>query len=349
MDNMKKIKVGVIGASGYAGAELVRLLSNHPMAELSGISSHSFTGQKISDLYPGFYEIADLCFETEATVIGQSDVVFASLPHGLSEGLARTCFDQKKIFIDLGADFRLTKETDYKTWYQLSYQDKELHEHSVYALPELFRKNIKGKTIIGNPGCYPTSIALGLAPLMKTGIANTRTIIIDSKSGTTGAGKGLSETTHFPKCNESFAPYKIAAHRHTPEIEQTLSVLAQQEVLVDFTPHLLPVNRGIISTMYVDLKQTMSLESLYALYQQMYEKERFVRVLPLGKSADLKFVQYSNYCDISIHMNERTGRVIIVSAIDNMVKGAAGQAIQNMNLLFDLDEGMGLGYIPPSF
>lgn len=346
---MKKIQVGIIGASGYAGAELVRLLWNHPMVEISGMSSKSYTGQKISDLYPGFYQVCDMEFQDEDDVISSSDVVFASLPHGLSEKLARKCYDADKIFIDLGADFRLDQESDYEQWYKLQYQDPALHKESVYGLPELFRKDIKGKKIIGNPGCYPTSIALGLAPVMKQQLADEKHIIIDSKSGTTGAGKSLSETTHFPRCNESFAPYKIASHRHTPEIEQTLSKLCGDDVRVSFTPHLLPVNRGIISTMYVDLKKTMKVEELHVLYEQFYANEQFVRVLPLGKTADLKYIKYSNYCDISIHLDERNNRTIIVSAIDNMVKGAAGQAIQNMNILYGLEESMGLKMIAPSF
>lgn len=346
---MKKIQAGIIGASGYAGVELVRILFSHPMVEISGISSKSYTGQQISELYPGFYKILDMEFTDEDHVIQASDVVFASLPHGLSEPLARKCYDAGKKFIDLGADFRLVKESDYRAWYKLNYQDPDLHRLSVYGLPELFREEIKGKVIIGNPGCYPTSIALGLAPIMRAHLADPKHIVIDAKSGTTGAGKSLSETTHFPRCNESFAPYKIAAHRHTPEIEQTLSVLADEDVLVNFTPHLLPVNRGIISTIYVDLNKDMTVEKLYEMYVSFYEKETFVRVLPLGKSADLKYIKYSNYCDISIHMDERTNRAIIVSAIDNMVKGAAGQAIQNMNILFELEESMGLMMVPPSF
>lgn len=184
---------------------------------------------------------------------------------------------------------------------------------------------------------------------MKAKLADCKHIIIDSKSGTTGSGKSLSEATHFPRCNESFAPYKIASHRHTPEIEQTLSRLCDEDVLINFTPHLLPINRGIISTMYVDLKETMKVEELHVLYEQFYANEQFVRVLPLGKTADLKYIKYSNYCDVSIHLDERSNRAIIVSAIDNMVKGAAGQAIQNMNILFDLDEGMGLKMVAPSF
>ncbi len=345
---MNKIKASIIGASGYAGAELVRLLWNHPMVTIVGINSKSYIGQNISELYPSFYQIIDMVFEDEDDVISKSDIVFASLPHGLSEKLARKCYDQNKFFIDLGADFRLHAEKDYQEWYKLDYQDQELHEKQVYGLPELFRDEIKKHKIIGNPGCYPTSIALAIYPAIKANLVSNN-VIIDSKSGTTGAGKGLSDNTHFPRLNESFAPYKVGGHRHTPEIEQTMKMLSNKDIKVTFTPHLLPVNRGIISTIYVDLPQAMNLETIYDFYQEAYQNELFVRVLPLGKTADLKYIKYSNYCDISLHMDARNQRLIIVSAIDNMVKGAAGQAIQNMNLLFDLEESMGLTYVPASF
>lgn len=347
---MGNIKAGIIGASGYAGAELVRLLSTHPLVDICGISSQSYIGKKISDLYPGFYQICDLVFIEEDEVIKRSDIVFASLPHGLSEPIARKCFDANIKFIDLGADFRLDEEADYKQWYGLEYNDKELHQHAVYGLPELFREAIQDDAvIIGNPGCYPTSIALALAPILKSGLANEQHIIIDSKSGTTGSGKGLSDGTHFPRCNESFAPYKVGGHRHTPEIEQTLSTLCGSDVSVSFTPHLLPVNRGIISTIYVDLSDETSVEEVHAMYESFYQNEFFVRILPLGHYADLKFIKYSNFCDISIHFDERNHRLILVSALDNMVKGAAGQAIQNMNILFGYQENTGLMMIPASF
>lgn len=346
---MEKVKAGVIGASGYAGAELVRLLWNHPMVSVEAISSHSYTGQKLSDLYPGFYQIIDMVFEEEDDVIERCDIIFASLPHGLSEKLARKCYDKHKRFIDLGADFRLDDPADYEDWYHLSYQDPSLHQEQVYGLPELYRDQIKDARIIGNPGCYPTSIALALAPVMKMGIANETDLIIDSKSGTTGSGKGLSELTHFPRCNEAFAPYKIASHRHTPEIEQTITRLCGSKASVTFTPHLLPVNRGIISTIYVNLTDEVTLEELHEAYTTFYANEQFVRVLPLGATADLKFIKYTNYCDISLHMDERNHRLILVSAIDNMVKGAAGQAIQNMNIMYGFGEGTGLSMIPASF
>lgn len=344
-----KIKAGVIGASGYAGAELVRLLATHPFVELAGINARSYIGQKISDLYPSFYQIIDLIFEDEDAVIEKSDVIFASLPHGVSEPIALKCHENNKVFIDLGADFRLYDEADYKEWYKLDYQEKALHEKAVYGLSELFKDDIAKSDIIGNPGCYPTSIALSMAPILKSGWANVEHIIIDSKSGTTGAGKGLSETAHFPRLNESFAPYKVGGHRHTPEIEQTLSILANEKVHVTFTPHLLPVNRGIISTIYIPLKESISLETIHEYYTKFYQQKQFVRVLPLTRTADLKYIKYTNYCDISLHMDARTNTLIVVGCIDNMVKGAAGQAIQNMNIRFDLPEDAGLKAIPASF
>ena len=343
------IKAGIIGATGYAGAELVRLLLAHPQAEIAAISSVSFEGKAISEVYPSYYGLCDMVCQKAEDVVEKSDVIFAALPHGLSQELAAQCREQDKVFIDLGADFRLRDEQDYREWYKLDYHDSELHELAVYGLPELYRAQIKGADIIGNPGCYPTSIALALAPLMKLGLVNEQHIIIDAKSGTTGAGKGLSDNTHFPRCNEAFAPYKVAAHRHTPEIEQTLSELCHSKASITFTPHLMPINRGIISTIYVDLTDEAILEELWSMYRLFYQDEPFVRVLPLGSCADLKYIKYSNFCDVSLHMDARNNRLILVSAIDNMVKGAAGQAIQNMNILFDCKEDSGLMYVPASF
>lgn len=344
------VKAGIIGATGYAGVELIRLLLSHPRIELSALSSVSFEGKKLSEIYPSFYQICDMVLTDEDTVIKKSDVVFTSLPSGISEKIASKCLAVGVKLIDLGADFRLG-EKDYEEWYHQKFLSKELHEKAVYCIPELHRERIlqgQNVMIVGNPGCYPTSIGLALAPLAKAGLIKKGSVVIDSKSGTTGAGRGLSQTTHFPDCNEAFSPYKVAAHRHIPEIEQTLSELAGEEMKVTFVPHLLPINRGILSTIYVDLKEERTCESLISLYREFYEKERFVRVLPTGQTANLKNVRASNYCDISLHYDKRVNRLILVSAIDNMVKGAAGQAIQNMNLLCGFEEQTGLTAPPPA-
>lgn len=346
---MNKIKVGIIGATGYAGSELARLLYSHPCVELTAISSVSYVGKKISEVYPSFNAINDSVLVDEDAVIDSCELVFASLPHGLAEKIARKCYDKGVKLIDLGADFRLSDDQDYSKWYGLEYSDKELHNHAVYCIPELHRERVKGVEIIGNPGCYPTSISLALAPLLKHRAIDLSSIIIDSKSGVTGAGRGLTQTTHYPDCNEAFSPYKIAAHRHTPEIEEVLSNIAGEKLRVTFVPHLLPVNRGIVSTIYANLSANADIAQIKADYRMFYEKEKFVRVLADGAVSNLKNVKYSNYCDISLHFDERTNRVIVVSAIDNMVKGAAGQAIQNMNILLEFDESSGLDFVPPSF
>ncbi len=344
-----KIKAGIIGATGYAGAELVRLLMSHPGAEVAAVSSVSFEGKPLSAVYPSLRGICDDVLQNEDAVIGKSDVVFASLPHGLSEKLAEKCAAAGKAFIDLGADFRLEAEEDYKEWYGLSYNKPQLHSQAVYCIPELHRQNLGESRLVANPGCYPTSIGLGLAPAVSKGLIRTEGIVIDSKSGVTGAGRGLTQNTHYPDCNEAFAPYKVACHRHTPEIEQTLSHMAGKRVTVTFVPHLLPVNRGIVSTIYADVAQGVDFSDIVAAYEAFYEKEKFVRVLPQGEIANLKNVKYSNYCDISLHHDARAGKLILVSTIDNMVKGAAGQAIQNMNLIMGIEESTGLDLIPPAF
>ena len=240
-------------------------------------------------------------------------------------------------------------EDEYKEWYGCEFLDHELHKKSVYGMPELFRENIKGKKIIANPGCYTTGAPLALAPAVKGGLVSTDGIIIDSKSGVTGAGRKPNQGNHYPELNEGFHAYKVANHRHTPEIEQTLSKLSGKSVKITFVPHLLPVNRGIISTCYARLNEGVTKEQIRAAYEEFYKDEFFVRVLPDGANADIHNIKYSNFCDISLHVDERTGTFIAISAIDNMVKGAAGQAIQNMNIIFGLDEKTGLIIVPPAF
>ena len=344
----KKINAGIIGATGYAGAELFRLLSAHRFVNIAAVSSTSFEGQTLESVYPSLATdvVHTLC--DMASVVAQSDVVFAALPHGLSEEPAAACDAAGKVLIDLGADFRLTDQADYTKWYGLPFKHPSLHQKALYCLPELNRANIPQADIIANPGCYPTSIALGLAPALSGRLCDpSGGIILDSKSGVTGAGRGLSQNTHYPDTNEAFAAYKAAAHRHTPEIEQTLSALYGEKVCVTFVPHLLPVNRGILSTIYV--KTGKKLDELHAAYTDFYKNEKFVRVMPLGTFANIKNVRMSNYCDISLHMDEHTSTLVITSAIDNMVKGAAGQAIQNMNIRFGFPEDEAINMLAPAF
>ena len=343
------IKASIIGATGYAGAELVRLLLSHPQVQIAGISSRSFEGMKLDEVYPAYRGLATLVCENQSQMVDRADVVFAALPHGLSLDIAAECLAKGKIFIDLGADFRLYDEADYQEWYGLTHKNKEVSAQAVYALTELYRDKIQGKKIIGNPGCYPTSVALGMAPAIKAGLVQAEGIIIDSKSGVTGAGREPSQATHFPECNEAFGPYKTAVHRHTPEIEQTVSDLFGQKINVVFVPHLLPVNRGILSTIYMKMVPGVTEEAVRKAYEDFYKDEYFVRVLPKDQTANIKTVRLSNFCDISIHTDFRTGTLIVASAIDNMVKGAAGQAVQNINLLFGLPEQTGLDIIPPAF
>lgn len=343
------INAGILGATGYAGVELVRLLLRHPQVNVAAVGSVSFEGQPIADVYPALREICTLTCESADEVIAKSDVVFAALPHGLSQDTAAACAAAGKKFIDLGADFRLDDAAAYETWYGCEARFPELHERAVYGLPELFREDIKKTDLIGNPGCYPTSVALGLAPALKNGLVETAGIVIDSKSGVTGAGRKPAQNTHFPDCNEHFSAYKVASHRHTPEIEQTLSKAAGEPVTITFVPHLLPVNRGILSTIYAKMKPGVTLDAVRAVYESTYATEQFVRVLPAGRSVNLHDVCGSNYCDIQLYADEHTGLLIVTSVIDNMVKGAAGQAIQNMNLLFGLDESAGIDMIPLPF
>ena len=342
-------KVGIIGATGYVGIELLRLLLNHPFVTVEAISSSSFKGEEIASVYKMLFHKTNLICEDPEDVIEKSDVIFTALPHGFSEKFALKALEKKKKIIDLGADFRLDSESSYKEWYGKDFLNSDIHKLSVYGLPELNRKKIKDCSIIANPGCYPTSIALALMPLLKNSLIKTNNIIIDSKSGATGAGRGLSLKSHYAELNENFAPYKIGSHRHTPEVEQTLSSIAGESVEVTFTPHLLPINRGILSTIYCEPKDNLSLEAIHHIYREFYKDENFLQVLPLDTTAEIKNVKYSNNCQISLHENYRKDKLIIVSTIDNMIKGAAGQAIQNLNLILGLNENCGLNMISPAF
>ena len=346
---MDTIKVGVVGATGYAGSEICRLILGHPQAELAAISSVSFEGMALSEVYPAYRQVCDLVCGTQDQVVEKSDVIFAALPHGLSQDLAAQCHESGKTFIDMGADFRLESEAAYQEWYGGQYKDKVLHEEAVYGLPEFFREKIKGKKIIANPGCYTTAVPLALVPALEAGYIEPQGIIADCKSGVTGAGRKPSQSNHYPELNESFTAYKVANHRHTPEIEQTLTKMTGEDIKVTFVPHLLPINRGILATCYAKLKPGVTEEQLWDAYHSRYDGEYFVRLLEKGQVANVKNVRYSNFCDVSLFVDSRAGTFIAISALDNMVKGAAGQAIQNMNLSFGLEETTGLQIVPPAF
>jgi N-acetyl-gamma-glutamyl-phosphate reductase len=339
-----KIKVGIIGATGYAGAELVRILSAHPQVELVALVTQSYGGKAFCEVYPHLYKYVMLeCRELDLPALAdKADVVFAALPHGHAVPVAGEVLGRGKKFIDLGADFRFGRRDVYEQWYKVEHSGEKLLEQAVYGLPEIHRDKIRSASLVGNPGCYPTSVILGLAPLLRNGLIDPGSIIIDSKSGVSGAGRGLSLGTHFSEVNENFRAYNVGVHRHTPEIEQELSKLAGEDVVVSFTPHLTPMNRGILSTMYAGLKQEMTLEQVRSVYEEFYRSEFFVRLLPPGILPQTKAVTGSNHCDIVPVVDPRTGRVVVISAIDNLIKGAAGQAVQNMNLMFGLPETTGL-------
>ena len=376
--------VGVIGATGYAGAELVRLLSRHPKAGNFIFSSVSFEGERMEGVYPHLLGAVSAALVKSEEVARNADVVFSALPAGVGEAFAKICVERGVPFIDLSADFRFDDdEATYAAWYGKPYAHAELRTHSVYGLPELNRQRVqeragKGKLIIGNPGCYPTCATLGAFPALAKGLSGTDTIIVDAASGVTGGGREPSRSFHYPECADSIAPYKVGAHRHTPEIARNFSEIAarngRRAPLVVFTPHLAPMNRGILSTIYIPLppewrlsagdvhaveavtrilppsqEVTEKAEAIRRIYEDFYRNEPFVRVLPAGVIAATNRVRQSNYCDISVHLDHSGSTLIIASAIDNMVKGAAGQAIQNMNIIFGYDEKAGLEAVPALF
>jgi N-acetyl-gamma-glutamyl-phosphate reductase len=359
---------GIIGATGYAGAELTRLLSRHPDITGLSLSSVSFEGEEIQDVYPSFLgRVSGRLLKAEE-VIEASGVVFSALPHAVGEHFAAACTEKRIPFIDLSADFRFDDDEEtYKTWYGKPYQYPQLHKNSIYGLPELNRQKIKDKKplIIANPGCYPTSASLGIFPSLqkdKSLYSGSSPIIVNAVSGISGGGREPSPAFHYSECADSIAPYKIASHRHSPEIERNLAMMAGsglKSFQLIFTPHLVPMNRGILSTIYIPLSREWHLTSgssleekeseARRLYKDFYKEEPFVRVLPAGLYAATNRVRQSNYCDISVHIDINGSTLIIVSAIDNMVKGAAGQAIQNMNILFGFKETAGLEAIPILF
>jgi N-acetyl-gamma-glutamyl-phosphate reductase len=337
------VKVSVIGATGYTGQELVRMLARHPAVEIAGLGTQSYAQKKYSEVYPHFRGVVDLvCSEPgDPALIEKADVVFLALPHGLSGTLVAQIHAQGKKVVDLGADFRLKNRAVYKEWYKTEAPGEALLAQAVYGLPEVKREMIKKATIIANPGCYPTTVILALYPLLKEKLLDPRTIIIDSKSGVSGAGRGLNVASLYSEVNEDLKVYGLPRHRHTPEIEQELSAIAGSAIMVNFTPHLVPLTRGMMSTIYC-VPETPDADKIAEVYRSYYAHEPFVRLYPPWEFPHTKWVHGTNYCDLGFSLDERTGRLVIISVIDNLTKGASGQAIQNMNLLCGLDETMGL-------
>ena len=352
------IKAGIIGATGYAGNELVRILTNHPETEIIWYGSKSYEGENYSDVYRNMTEIADDTCKGDniEELAKQADVIFTATPQGyLAQILTDSVLENTKI-IDLSADFRLKDVGIYEEWYKIQHKRPDLIDEAVYGLCEINRDKINQNTrLIANPGCYTTTAILGLYPAVKEGLIDPDTIIVDAKSGTSGAGRGAKQQNLFCEVNESIKPYGVTTHRHTPEIEEQLGYACGQEFAISFTPHLVPMNRGILATEYASLKEVQmpdgsvrkpDLAYIRSVYEKYYGKEYFVRVLPEGVMPETRWVEGSNFLDIGLAVDERCGRVIMVGAIDNLVKGAAGQAVQNMNLLFGLPENTGLTMVP---
>jgi N-acetyl-gamma-glutamyl-phosphate reductase len=341
------IKVAVVGASGYAGAELLRILVAHPDVEMTIVTSRQHEGVPICNVFPTLTGFCDLVCEPldVAAIAARVDLVFTALPHKSAMGVIPDFLAAGCKVIDLSADYRLKDRDVYERWYQ-PHSSPELFDTAKYGLPELYRDQLTDTPLIANPGCYPTSIILALAPLLKQGLVDPSTLIADSKSGTSGAGRGVKQGSLFCEVNEGFKAYAVGGHRHTPEIEQELSLLAGQGIVLNFTPHLLPINRGILSTCYASLTQFRSTAELLDLYREFYAGEPFIRIMPGEQLPNVAHVATTNFCDLGLVSDERTGRVIVISAIDNLVKGAAGQAIQNMNIMFGLKETRGLMVVP---
>ncbi len=346
------LKVAILGGSGYTGSELLRLLLSHPEVKVTAITSERLAGLPVSDVFLHFRN-TDLRFEPlkASELEKKADLFLLCLPHKASQETAAFFHDKGKKVIDLSADYRLKSSRVYEKWYKTPHHFKNLLKKAVYGLPELHREKIRKASIVANPGCYPTSVLLGLAPVMKKEFIDSDSIIIDSKSGTSGAGRSPAQPFMFCEVDESIKAYGIAVHRHTPEIEQELSALAGTKLNVIFTPHLVPMDRGILSTIYVRLKNKVSLSAIRSMYRDYYQDEAFVRILNNGVYPVTKAVKGSNYCDISLFLDKRSGKghtLIVVSAIDNLIKGASGAAIQNMNILYGFDETTGLTALPLS-
>ena len=351
---MKKIKISVIGSTGYAGKELLKILMNHPNVEVVHLVSSSYAGKNITEIFPEFLNKFDKkLINYDLDIVSQdSDLVFTALPHTVSMDIVPELLKKGVKVVDLSANYRIKDSAVYQEWYkrELNRINKELLLEAVYGLPEIYWDKIKDASLVANPGCYPTSVILGIAPLLKYHFIKPVGIIIDSKSGISGAGRKLSLGLHFAECNENFKAYKVVRHNHIPEVEQELSFAyfgadnkeQIKGIKVSFTPHLLPINRGILSTCYLSLRGSKKEEEVLEIYQKYYQKAPFVRIFEPPNLPEIKYVVGTNYCDIGFSIDERMGKIKIISVIDNLLKGAAGQAVQNMNIMSGFPETCGL-------
>ena len=347
------VKVGIIGATGYAGNELVRLLMGHKDVEIMWYGSRSYIDKKYAEVYQNMFEIVeDTCLNDNMEELASKvDVIFTATPQGFLAGVLTEEILSRVKIIDLSADFRIKDVRTYEKWYKIEHRSPQFIEEAVYGLCEINRDKIKGARLIANPGCYTTCSILTAYPLVKEGLIDPDTLIIDAKSGTSGAGRGAKLPNLFCEVNENMKAYGVTNHRHTPEIEEQLGYAAGKEIVVNFTPHLVPMNRGILATEYATLNKKAdgtlpTYEEVKAVYDKYYKNEKFVRVLEKDVCPETKWVEGSNYVDVNFKIDERTGRIVMMGALDNLVKGAAGQAVQNMNLLFGFDEAEGLNLVP---
>lgn len=341
------IHTAIIGSTGYAGEQLSAILYKHPNVTIDFLCSHSYAGETYNNLYGNFNDLINtkcVSDETALEKIKDLDVLFTALPSGKSIEFAKVALENNVKVIDLGSDFRLKTKELYREWYKLEHSASELLSSAIYGLPELNRVDIKNATLLANPGCYPTASTLALAPLVKNHLIDNSTIIIDAKSGVSGAGRKASTSNLYVECNDSVKAYGVTTHRHTPEIEQNLSSLCGEKIALTFTPHLIPMNRGILSVCYAKLADSKTAEELLTLYKAFYKGEEFVRVI--DSLPETRWVKGSNFCDITVRVDKRTNRVIAIAAIDNLMKGAASQAVQNMNIMFGLKENTAIEFVP---
>ncbi|MEY8427664.1 N-acetyl-gamma-glutamyl-phosphate reductase [Lachnospiraceae bacterium 46-15] len=342
------MKVGIIGATGYAGGELVRLLMGHPQAEIVWYGSRSYIDKKYYEVFQNMFQIVDSkCLDDNMTELAeQADVIFTATPQGFCASIINEEILSKVKVIDLSADFRIKDVKVYEEWYKITHKSPQFIDEAVYGLCEVNREDVKRARLVANPGCYPTCSTLSIYPMVKEGLIDANTIIIDAKSGTSGAGRGAKVDNLYCEVNENMKAYGVSTHRHTPEIEEQLGYAAGEKVMLNFTPHLAPMNRGILVTAYASLTREVTYEKVKAVYDKYYGAEKFVRVLDKDVCPQTKWVEGSNYVDVNFKLDFRTNRIIMMGAMDNLVKGAAGQAVQNMNLMFGLEESMGLCQVP---